>query len=214
MKSQGQFARSDESVERLSSSGPISEMTSLGQDILNEWRDLLKATPKSLETQFTGAKTESPMHEGEEVSFNKTQQETIEATPGHLRYVRQEIDTVSIEAKRKEETMNRQQVAEIQNEIKQLIEASEEMALAFKDVANQVTVSKMPETSSKYQVGFFEWVLTSVRQARARIENGSAWLAAFSNKQAQKGYWGGKVKSGGFTNVHMSKERSVVTQSG
>lgn len=192
--------------------GTNSEISSLGQDILREWKNLLKDTPRSIKDQVTGP-LESVMTDGEEVSFTQ-EKTTVVENQNHLKYVHQEVDTIGIEAKRREEAINKEQIAEVQDEIKKLISASKDMETAFKDVAAQVTVNTAPTKGSAYNVGFFDWVLTSLRQARTRIEDGSTWLAVFSGKQSQKGYWGGTVKKGGFNNVHMSKERSVVTQTG
>lgn len=213
MNSHKHFARNDESIERATSSGVSSEMSSLGQDILREWKNLLKNTPHAVKEQVAGRTDESLMTDGQEVSFTQ-EKTTIVENQNHLKYVHQEIDTIGIETKRREEALNKQQITEVQEEIKKLILASKDMENAFKDVAAQVTVNSTPVQGSTYNVGFFEWVLTSIRQARSRIEDGSTWLAVFSGKQSHKGYWSGTVKNGGFNNIHMSKERSVVTQSG
>ncbi len=210
MKQRSAFS-SSEDKERVARSAD-SEISTLGQDILREWKSLLKDTPRSIKEQVSGT-IGSVMTDGEEISFTQEKTTVIE-NQNHLRYVHQEVDTIGIEAKRREEAMNKEQIAEVQEEIQKLISASKDMENSFKDVAAQVTVNTAPTKGNTYNVGFFDWVLTSIRQARTRIEDGSTWLAVFSGKQSQKGYWGGTVKKGGFNNVHMSKERSVVTQSG
>jgi len=208
------YSRTEDSVERTSSSGLVSEAKTLGTDLFKEWQDLLKSTPSTIKEQVVGIKNEGELTDGEEISFTKTEEKRVEVSPNHNRYVYQEVDTAHIEAIRREENLNREQVKDIQEEIKKLIDVSREMEIAFKSVANEASVEKLPQNPGKYHVGFFEWVLVTIRQARSRIESGSAWLNAFSSKKQQKGYWGGAVKKGGFNNVHMSSERSSVNQTG
>lgn len=217
--------RSDESPERRHTSVQ-GEFSDLGKDTLKGlWENLLKSAPKNVSEQLVGNKEDSkkqPQHgelvEGEEISLLETQnqdgsQEMImERKRFHERYVTQEVDNRQAEALRREEAMNKEQVKELQEEIKQLIDASQEMEAAFKQVSNQVSMGNMPEKPGKYHIGFFEWVLHVVKNARKRIESGSNWLSMFSNKKQQKQYWNMAKKHG--TSFSLSQERSTATQTG
>lgn len=211
------FRTVEESIERNENSSFLSELRKLQSEATQEWKNLLTSTPNTAKEQITGNQSKTKeLINGEEIMLSPAEEEenVVEKNPNHERYVTREIDSQQIESIKREEKMNENQIEEIKDAIKELIQSTEEMENAFKEVANDVTVSDTPKEPGKYHVGFFEWVLTTIKQARQRIENGNNWLNAFANKKQQKGYWGGKVKKGGFINVHMSSERSAVNQTG
>ena len=101
-------------------------------------------------------------------------------------------------------------VEEIKVELKKLLAAAKELQ---KEAAAEPLLAA-PQNAGKYHVNFFEWLLITIRQARARVEDGSAWMHAMSSKGQKKGgnYWNMFKKHG--TSFAMSNERNVATQTG
>lgn len=101
-------------------------------------------------------------------------------------------------------------VEEIKVELKKLLAAAKELQ---KEAAAEPMLAA-PKNAGKYHVNFFEWLLITIRQARAKVEDGSAWMHAMSSKGQKKGgnYWNMFKKHG--TSFGMSHERNVATQTG
>lgn len=96
-------------------------------------------------------------------------------------------------------------------ELKKILATTKELQVKFKDVA----VEKVTVTPGKYHESFFEWMLSVVRSARAKVENSSAWLNAALGKHAKRGnYWTNADERVGGTSFSLSSERVVSTQVG
>lgn len=102
-------------------------------------------------------------------------------------------------------------IQEIIVELKRLIATSKELQIEFKEVVVAPRITK----PGKYHVNFFEWVLSTIRLARTKVEDSKAWLAAMKGKHAKKGYyWTMSQESKGGTSFSLSSERVVATQTG
>jgi hypothetical protein len=101
-------------------------------------------------------------------------------------------------------------VEDIKVELQKLLAATKELQ---KEAAKEPLLAS-PANAGKYHVNFFEWLLITIRQARAQVEDGSAWMHAMSSKGQKKGgnYWNMFKKHG--TTFGMSHERNVATQTG
>lgn len=99
-------------------------------------------------------------------------------------------------------------IQEIIIELKQLMNVSQELKVEFKEIAVEPQIAN----PGKYHVSFFEWVLLIVKQARMKVEDSQAWLAAFKSKKAKRQYWSMFKKHG--TTFGLSNERVVSTQTG
>ena len=114
-----------------------------------------------------------------------------------------------VSAKEKHEM--RRTVDEIRAELTRLVSSSQVLEQEFAHVAMEPT----PVTPGKYHVNFFEWVLVMIRQARMKVEDGGAWMAAMGSKGKGKGkgFMQDQWKQGN-TSTTMSNERAVATQTG
>lgn len=101
-----------------------------------------------------------------------------------------------------------QTVREIQEELRQLVNSSAVLKMEF----GEFVVEQAPAEVGKYHMRFFEWVLITIRQARAKVEDSGAWLNTVKGKNSKKGYWGMFKKHG--TSFGLSSERSTATQTG
>lgn len=99
-------------------------------------------------------------------------------------------------------------IKEILIELKRISSSSKEIAIQFKEVVVEQRITN----PGKYHESFFSWILTSIKSARARIEDAGAWLTMFKSKKAQKRYWNQFKKHG--TSFGLSNERVVATQTG
>lgn len=175
----------------------------------------LKSTPKDFWEQFLGlgsysaSKHEGELSEGEELDLSSMQEEGTEhreIEPG-IDY-RREIIHGERRTLSKEQNEFEQRIAEILGELRQLISASAELQVQFKEVAIEQRIEK----PGKYHITFFEWVLTVIKTARMRVEDSQSWLAMFASKKKQKSYWNQFKKHG--TTFGLSNERNVSTQTG
>ncbi len=109
----------------------------------------------------------------------------------------------------KEDTRQIQvRIEQILFELKNLTQSSQELSVQFAEVSMEQT----PEKAGTYHISFFEWVFSTIRKARERIEESQTWLALFKSKRGQRSYWNMFKKHG--TTFGLSGERVVATQTG
>ena len=100
-------------------------------------------------------------------------------------------------------------IVQILTELKKLVASTKELKTQFKEVAVEKVVNP-----GKYHESFFEWLLSSVRDAIKKVESSGAWLAAVKSKNAKRGYWELSDETVGGTSFSLSSERVVATQTG
>ncbi len=196
-------------TKRKAQRNPLESLLDLSLDVVGTMAQDTKDQVFGL--QENERKTKGDLAEGQELNLSKMQEEEkeepkLDIDPG-INYRREIIHTeeqISVE-NTKELSVK---IQEILIEIKQLVNCSQELQVEFKEIAAEPRIVN----PGKYHVSFFEWVLLIVRQARMKVEDSEAWLAAFNSKKAKKGYWGMFKKHG--TSFGMSNERVVATQTG
>jgi hypothetical protein len=99
-------------------------------------------------------------------------------------------------------------IQEILSEIQKLVSTSTVLESEFKEVQ----MTQAPKNAGKYHLNFFDWMLSVIKLARMKVEDGSAWLNTIKGKKGKNGYWNMFKKHG--TSFGMSNERSVATQTG
>jgi hypothetical protein len=198
------------------------QLSSLSKDTIRSmWEDFFKAAAKKNIPEQILSKGESgekhtiqsaTLVEGQVMSLSREVKETKKVTTEHLDYFRREVQYAEVKKTDRNEYEQNQRIDTIKHEIKQLIKAQKEMEIAFKEVAEQVTVSQTPTESGQYYENFFTWVLLTIRNARKRVDESKTWLAVFASKKSQKQYWS-QAKSKG-TSFTMHHDRAVATQTG
>lgn len=155
------------------------------------------------------AKVGGELAEGEELDLqalkqNSEKTQEIEAGIDYRREILRGSERSTHIASKETES----QIQEILVAIKQLASSTKTLSVQFKEVV----VEQRIENVGKYHVTFFEWVLTTLRVAKMRVEESSSWLAVFKSKKKQQQYWGMFKKHG--TTFGLSNERVVSTQTG
>lgn len=180
------------------------------------WQQVLTAgnSQKNSEANGYHETTSGDLSEGEELilsNFQKREQKAksleIEAGEVAVEYKRRILHGESRPAykiTREIET----KIQEILIEIKRLMQTSKELQVEFKEVAEEQRVVN----PGKYHETFFEWILTVIKNARLKVEDSGAWLAAFKSKKNKRQYWAMFKKHG--TTFGLSNERVVATQTG
>ena len=149
------------------------------------------------------------LEEGREIDiFKKEQWTSVEPGINYHDSFRNEIIHFGERARTKETGQLRTKIEEIQLELVKLSESSQELKVAFKSASIQT----LPEAPGKYHLNFFEWVLTTLRNARMQIEESASWLSVVSGKKNKKNYWTLAQKHG--TSFSLSGERVVAQQVG
>lgn len=177
-----------------------------GKDIM---REILGLDKFAAETQSAAHKASGDLEEGQEVSFAKESRERrAEIEPG-IDYTG---EIIHAEARRMQ-TENRevsQRLEEIRVELVKIRQASKELESAFKDVTRETMTQAVKP--GKYHLNFFEWMLSTIQNARVRIESSASWVNAIAGKRGKKDFWS-LAKSHG-TSYSMSSERAVAQQVG
>ncbi len=126
----------------------------------------------------------------------------------HEQFTREVMD-YGRKASQREVSEMSQQIQEILQELKKLINSSQVMRMQFVEVA----VERVPVEVGKYHVNFFEWMLIVIKQAKQKVDDAGVWLSTVKGKNGKKsGYWDMFKKHG--TSFGLSNERAVATQVG
>lgn len=204
---------SDNLIENFRSigSGVASSTLSLAKDTINpdNWGTYigLGKKEKNKKEKFAG-----DLNPGQELNLAALEEEKqdriLDIDPGYD--YKGEIlhrETRSLQRISQETENNIQQILV---EIKKLVSATGELKTQFKVVAIEKVVNP-----GKYHESFFEWLLSSVREALKKVEDSKAWLSAVKGKNAKRGtYWTNADETVGGTSFSLSSERVVATQTG
>ena len=145
------------------------------------------------------------LQEGEEISFSRSEK-NVDIDPG-INY-KEEILHFERKTTQIEKGQLNQRVEQIMLELKQLSKSVKQLETQVRDV----DMGMLPTKLGKYHENFFEFVLTSLRNARIKIEDSTNWLTAVGKKASKKGYWGNAKKHG--TSYTLSADRAVSQQVG
>lgn len=205
----------DNTIESLSLRGAVAQ--SFNQDLIKSGFGDAKEQilGKTNYEQNRLQKTSGDLTEGQELilSGSKIHQETNEELdkslniePG-INYTEQILQGDRI-IMRKDTKQIEGKMEDILVELKRLTDASEELKVEFREVS----IEQRMVNPGKYHLNFFEWILSTIRLARMKIEDSGAWLSAFQNKKSKRQYWAMFKKHG--TTFGLSNERVVATQTG
>ncbi len=183
----------------------VNDVSKQGESDL--WEKLLGAK-EDLSDKFSGE-----LSEGQEINFKSLNKKRAEekddfADVEPLIDYRREIIQVEQRTGHENTKVIRAKIEEILVELKKIASTSQEIAIEFK----QIAVEQRIEKPGEYHLTFFEWMLSLVRSARAKIEDSSAWLSVMESKKTQRTYWNMFAKHG--TTFGLSNERIVATQTG
>lgn len=187
----------------------------LGNDMIKGlWDELLTGSAKSVPEQLFNPKSQAShsdrageIPKNQEVSLRKEQSEKALTAGFHREYFN-EIKYAETRKIRDEQRFIEKRIEEILVELKKLTKSSKELQILFKEV----TTEEVPVQAGNYHINFFEWVLSVVKNARIKVEEGANWLQLFSSKKKQKQYWNMFKKHG--TTFGLSQERTMATQTG
>lgn len=214
------FDFDDESFESIrETTGSLSR--AVGKDVVKDGAKnaLQQLLGKYEETAERADRLAGELAQGQELDLAAAHGKKSEKAPAPKRHdiqpgleqynYHRDIVHASEKASHQENRELSQQVEQIMVEIQRLISSSAVLETQFAAVA----VEQKPKEVGKYHTHFFEWMLITIRNARAKVEDSGAWLATMSGKKGKKGnYWSEFKKHG--TSFGMSNERSVATQTG
>lgn len=210
-----QHHTTEKSLETAHSAGSVSgQLSDVNKDVLNSlWKDLLGGGGKKASEQLFGASTQhgGDMKPGQEVSLKKKQEEQAEKkaakAEGHMEYFREVKSADTISENRKDAAIE-QTVEQIRVEIKKIMATSKELQATFKTVSVESKVVK----AGRYHETFFTFVLSLLRSARVRMQEGASWMKTSKSKKQQRQYQSMAKKHG--TSFTLNNERTVATQTG
>ncbi|MBI2032629.1 MAG: hypothetical protein HYV38_03445 [Candidatus Levybacteria bacterium] len=192
---------------------PIESLRSIGSGVASSVKeDLGREMVKDLWNQMLGSEKPNrrggDLSEGQDLILNQKNEAPKHADLEPAINYRREI----LGREKRVLTENAQEIRvkieEVMIEIRRLIESSQELQVEFAEVA----VEEVVEKPGKYHLNFLEWLLSTIRDTRQKVEYGGAWLEAFYSKKSKRKYWNMFKKHG--TSFGLSNERSVSTQTG
>ncbi len=188
----------------------------------NLWKGVLKSGTQDIVEASASTFTEQvfapilgiTLEEGQATSLKQKRVEKVEkqenkpaVTSEHMEYFRTVNNADRIGETRTEQQM-RSAVDQIRMEIQKLMKTSRLVEQTVKDA----TADQAPIRPGKYHINFFEFVLSVIKDATAKLEDTVSFGAVFQSKKQQSKYWS-KVKTSG-TSFQLSGERTVATQTG
>ncbi len=206
-KQQSKFSDKNfvEAAARDITSGVVNSVKNdlLENSISTAWKQLLLTNTEKVNQKAQALSGD--LHEGEEVNFSKNEKSVqIEAAIDYKSEILHfEQKTTQIEGGQ----LN-QRVEQIMIELRQLSKSVKELEVQVKDV----DMGMLPQVVGKYHENFFEFILSSLRNARIKIEDSTNWLSVVGKKASKKGYWGNAKKHG--TTYTLSADRAVSQQVG
>ena len=195
-------------ASELTRSAAKSTADSTREELSKEWRIAMRQMLGVTEQAETQAqKVEGELTEGEEITLSK-KEKRAEIEPG-IDY-RREILHAQTRFIQEENRELKQRIEEIKVELVKIKESSKELEATFKAVT--VETLQTPAEVGKYHVGFLEWMLSALQNARIRIESSASWIGVIAGKKTKKDYWSLAKKHG--TSFSLSGERVVAQQTG
>lgn len=202
------------------------EFGNISDGIRTQAKDSLKAAPSDFLDQLLGTERyaakgmpkSGEMTPGQSIDFNKKTSEKheepkTEKKPARVAAAIEYHANIQRSSERSASKENQEQ----KQLMKQLVEELQRMAKSTKAVEQKFaafTVEQTVATPGKYHTNFLEWMLIVVSDARRKVEDTGAWLAAMGGKKGKKGHIISESWKKGDTSVTMSNERQVATQSG
>lgn len=199
----------EESIEAKSGS-VASEVKTVGKQLSESiWKDFFAKSAQGVPEQLLGlTSSENTLAPGQEVSLKNERKEKRPISAEHMEYFR-EIKSADTIAENRYGQQIRSQVEEIRMEIRRLVKTS---AIVEQTVKGAVA-EQAPVRPGKYHVSFFEFVLSTIKDATRKLEDSVSFGAIFQGKKRAKQQHWTKVKTQG-TQFGLSGERTVSTQTG
>lgn len=218
--------KNNKKVKQYVDQNAVEAFRDIGRGVTSSVKnDVVAGSIDTMWKQFLGAEPEGrarlldrrggELIPGEELNLNEINQLPIHKpeAPEIDRYIpaidyHREVRTIEVKVIQENEVQLQQRIAQILFELKKLVKSSQELKTEFK----QVPVETPPRKAGKYYIGFFEWLFTTIRNARLRVDESRSWLSVLYQKRARRQYWSMFKKHG--TTFGLSGERVVATQTG
>jgi hypothetical protein len=183
----------------------------LEESISSAWQQLLGTSKKDGQTEANGQQAMSgDLTEGQELVLARKQQKVAERLANIEAGYDYKSEILHFEKRESQENQAQtsSRIQEVLIEIKQLSSSVKELEVEVKDIS----MDRVPAKAGKYHEGFFDYLLTIIRNARLRVENSADWMHAVAGKKAKKGYWDSAKKHG--TSYTLASDRVVSQQVG
>ncbi len=103
-----------------------------------------------------------------------------------------------------------QRLEQIMFELKKLVQTSKILQTEFAEV----TVEQRTPNVGEYHLGYFEFLLEIVQEARKKVESSGMWLNTVKGKNGKKGGYWDQAQGGKNNHFTQSMDRNVSTQTG
>ncbi len=134
---------------------------------------------------------------------------SMEAKMRQMRFVN---ESESKELARTKQTMQ-QQVEALLRELRAEAAKIQAQTADLTGEARNLSVSSTPNNLGQYHVNFFEYVISSLKDIRRKVNESRMWLNLWTRKKQQRGYWQQFKKKGGMEWA-MNEERALATSNG
>lgn len=188
----------------------LEALRELGRDVTSEAKVQVKQVfaqdiPDSLGMPHsTGTLNPKEQVSVDQLRGSQPEQKTDVVLQQRLHQMREEEQSLT----RKRETEIKEQIKQIQIEIKQLAKAAGDFAAEVEIATMQATVNP-----GKYHEHFFARLKITIALLRKRVNDSQAWLSEHNRRSQKQGYYWSQVKKSG-TSYMLSSERYMVTSTG
>lgn len=171
------------------------------------WNDLITGGSKDISSQIFGSSLSHELKPGQETHLKRPEKKAAHVSEGHMEYFR-EVRNADNAPARQAEASTERRVEEIRMEIKKLMSTSKQLEATFKTVQIEQKMVK----AGKYHETFLTFILSLLRSARVKMQEGNSWMNTAKSKKQQRQYQNMAKKHG--TSFTLNNERTVATQTG
>jgi len=198
-------------------------------EIIPDFKDIFKATKHETNKVLNEVVSEvfgikgGDLQPGQELDLKAHHEKEQKSLEKQANKIRPAIDYVS-EILKAGEKNPWQDSEETKKQVQELIIELKNLAASTKTLEKQVleATGHTIVNPGKYHKSFLQYVMSVIRDAKAKIDNAGVWLSAMNGKQKKKGVMGGKKKKTNYwdmakqhgTKFTLSGERGIATQAG
>ncbi|MCL4390408.1 MAG: DUF5660 domain-containing protein [Patescibacteria group bacterium] len=197
------FKAADNAVEQLKDSASV--VVDVPKQILDTAFEQIGLKPRKAPMSGEINLATGISHTNQEINRKEA---SLDRKIAQLQQVNKQEQEVFNAKKKTVETQIARIMEELSLEVKKLELQTAELTADVK----KITVETMPANPGAYHLNFFDWVISSLRDLRSRVNESRQWLALWTQKKKQKGYWAMFKKHG--TQFAMSDERAVASSAG
>jgi hypothetical protein len=185
----------------------LEKLRELGSDLGDSvTKDVIEGLPENAFDQVLGKQKSGELKPNQSLNLEERQEGE---------QFRRQLNREFFQIRQEERLVFKQEEQKTQLQIKALQEELKNLAVATKDLVQEVEKAAKiePVDPGVYHLHFFEKLKQTIITLRKKIEDSANWLALFNQRSKKKNYYWSQVRKSG-TKFMLSQERYMATQAG